>query len=184
MRYTTVIDISEIPGVYRNRKTRLVYLHLCLRCGYHDADRDIYDRSLRALASDCGLSLSAVRNALKQLESARLVAKHGGVLYVRKWLAEQPITARPKTAKQQAAADEKARREQERQQREKAAADEAASRQLLETQGKTQFMVYFESKMAAAAAGDPDAIAVVNNPTRRAMYENDKKNMEQKTKAR
>lgn len=180
MRYTTVIDISDIPSVYRNKNTRLVYLHLCLKCGYHDADRDIYDRSLRALAGDCGLSLSAVRNALNQLEQARLVAKHAGVYYIRKWLAEQPITARPKTAKQQAAADEKARREQERQQREQAAATEAASRQRLEAQGKTQYMVYFESKLRAAAAGDPDAIAVVNNPTRRAMYENDKQTMEQK----
>lgn len=60
MRYTTIVDISEYASLYRNHNARLVYLHLALRSGYHDNDRDLIDVSVRRLA-DAVASLSARR---------------------------------------------------------------------------------------------------------------------------
>lgn len=178
MRYTTIIDLSEWPALYKNANVRLVYTHLCLKCGYHDYDRDIYSRSLRALAGDCGVSLSACRNALLQLEKYKLIQRQGGLIAVRKWIADQTITARPKTAKQQAAADERARQQQEKQQREKEAAKYEQNRRELEKQGKTPFMQYYERQMELAAAGDPNAARVVEQ--RRSQYEQHRAAMETK----
>lgn len=75
MRYTTIIDITEQPDVYRNVNARLLYLHMALKAGYHDDDRDRLHVSLRNLAAAVGLTLSATRHALKVLEAAKLVSK-------------------------------------------------------------------------------------------------------------
>lgn len=103
MRYTTIIDLSELPAVYRNRNARLLYLHLCLKCGYHDDDRDIMVTSLRRLSADVGLTLSATRFAIGQLEANDLVSREGDRWRVRKWLMSPEITKRVAKKQQQEA---------------------------------------------------------------------------------
>ena len=106
MRYTTVIDLTELPSVYRNRNARLLYLHLCLKCGFHDDDRDLIVTSLRRLSADVGLTLSATRFAIRQLEANDLVTREGDRWRVRKWLMTPEITKRAaKKRHQEAEAD-------------------------------------------------------------------------------
>lgn len=96
MRYTTVIDISELKQVYKNPNSRLVYLHLALKSGYHDADRDKCSVSIRNLAADVGLTMSAVRHALKQLQSNGLLTREKDTWVVKKWTIDTPPTPRKK----------------------------------------------------------------------------------------
>lgn len=100
MRYTTVIDISEIQEIYRNPVARLIYLHMSLKAGYHDADRDLVNISIRRLSGDVGVTVSAVRHALRQLERAGLLTREGNLWRIRKWVEEQQITARAKTKRE------------------------------------------------------------------------------------
>lgn len=94
MRYTTLIDISELPDVYRNKNARLLYMHIVLKSGYHDHDRDILDKSLRILAAEVGLTLSAIRHAVAQLEAAGLLKKEQGSWRVKKWIVQEIPTPR------------------------------------------------------------------------------------------
>lgn len=94
MRYTTLIDISELPVVYRNKNARLLYMHMVLKSGYHDQDRDLLAMSIRRLASDTGLTLSATRFALAQLEQAGLLKKEQGTWRVKKWIVQEIPTPR------------------------------------------------------------------------------------------
>ena len=103
MRYTTVIDISEFTQIYRNLNARLVYIHIALKAGYHDEDRDVCRLSIRSLAADVGITVSATRNALLQLEKAGLISKSSGFWIVKKWVATE--TPSPRT---QATASKKA----------------------------------------------------------------------------
>lgn len=116
MRYTTIIDITEAPMIYRSESVRLVYLHLCLTCGYHDNDKGLIRHSLRRMASDVGVTLSALRHALRVLGKYDLVRRHRGKLYVRNFVGEQAITTPRKRAKkaQEAQEQEAARAERER----------------------------------------------------------------------
>lgn len=108
MRYTTIIDITEVPGIYRNKNARLVYLHLVLRSGYHDSDRDLIDISIRTLAIAVGLSVSATRHALACLERDKLISRDGTSWRILKWVvAELPTPRRqPKNAKAAAEAND------------------------------------------------------------------------------
>lgn len=89
-RYTTIIDISGLP-CYRSASVRLLYLHLCLKAGYHKEDLDVVHCSLVQLATGTGLTVSAVRHALCHLESAGLVSREGSALRVVKFV--QPVLA-------------------------------------------------------------------------------------------
>lgn len=89
-RYTTIIDISG-ASCYRSVSVRLLYLHLCLKAGYHKEDMDVVHSSLVQLAAGSGLTVSAVRHALGQLESAGLVSREGSALRVVKFV--QPVLA-------------------------------------------------------------------------------------------
>lgn len=100
MRYTTVIDLSELPEVYRSASARLVYLHLALKAGYHDNDRDRASVSIRRLAMDVGVTVSAARHAIRQLERAGLLKRDGSVIVVKKWVEEQTITTRARTKRE------------------------------------------------------------------------------------
>lgn len=162
MRYTTAIDISEIPAVYRSQSARLLYLHMALKAGYHDNDRDLLDASIRQLAAASGLTVSATRCALALLVKNRLIARQGTVWLVRKWIPEQTITSRPKTAREQKRIEAAAERQKEQEQRERAEAIERKRREDLEATGKTQFMVYYESLLEKARAGDLEAQNLVN----------------------
>lgn len=100
MRYTTVIDISEISEIYKNPTARLLYFHMSLKAGYHDADRDLVRLSIRRLSADVGVTVSATRHALRQLERAGLLIREGDLWRVKKWVEEQQITTRAKTKRE------------------------------------------------------------------------------------
>ncbi len=157
MRYTTIIDLTEFPALYRSESCRLVYLHLVLRSGYHDHDRDLCGISIRRLAQDTGLTLSAVRCALARLVNAQMIVKQGTLWYVRKFVLEQPITPRAKTAKQAKRIEAMAVQEQEHEQRVQRLQIEEQKRLNLMNQGKTSLMVWYEQQMERAAAGDKEA---------------------------
>ena len=159
MRYTTIIDISTSQVLYRSHNIRLVYLHLCLKAGYHDNDRDLVRISIRSLAADVGLTVGAVRHALEQLQKYQMLTRRGDLWQVRKWVYEQPITTRAKTAKQQAAISQQAALKKAREEREQQLEIESIRRQEMLQGGKTSWQLYVESKAKKAAAGDPDAIA-------------------------
>ena len=161
MRYTTIIDLSEFPALYRSENIRLLYLHLCLKSGYHDDDRDLIDISIRRLSYQTGITVSAVRNALRRLQDAGLLTRQGPLYQVRKFVLEKPITKRAQSRRQeqqhQARAlmeEESRRRAEERQSYEQRAAE-------YRSHGKTSFMVYYESLLQKAAAGDPSAADLV-----------------------
>lgn len=169
MRYTTVIDIREIPEVYRNPNVRLLYLHLALLAGYHDQDKDLVRVSVRNLAASAGLTVSATRHAIAILVKWKLLRVKGSVYRVRKYIEEGTISPRAKTKK---AAEQAAVAKIE--------AAAAAAREELNQQskddleaiyktGKTPFMAWYESKVKAAAAGDADALRIVEE--KRAQYE-------------
>lgn len=119
MRYTTIIDISEQAGVYRNKNARLIYLHLALKSGYHDEDRDDIMISIRNLAAAAGCTFSATRHALAQLEAAQLITRHGDIIRVKKWVLTKEITSRTQEAAKAAArrAADIAAQEREKEQR-------------------------------------------------------------------
>lgn len=169
MRYTTIIDIREIPEVYRNQNTRLLYFHLVLVAGYHDDDRDIVRISIRALATQTGLTLSATRHAIQVLIKWRLLQHRKSYFKVRKYIEEQTITPRAKTVK--AAAARQSRKEEETRQQvmEQKESQERQEVATIYDQGKTPFMVWYEQKMALAANGDQDAQRIINE--KRAQYE-------------
>lgn len=157
MRYTTIIDVSESAPLYKCVGVRLVYLHLVLKSGYHDHDRDLVKISLRQLSEQTGLTLSATRHAIAVLERASMINRNGSLIRVRKWIPEQPITSRKKTEKQQKEIDEAARRRAEKEQYEREQAIEAARRESFRLQGKNSYMVYYEEKQRLAEAGDIEA---------------------------
>lgn len=177
MRYTTIIDITEQPAVYRNINCRLLYLHLALRSGYHDADRDMIDISIRRLAMETGLTVSATRHALRVLETAQLLSKVGPLWHVKKWLLEDQISPRAKKQKQQADDIRATAARQEREEQERRRQQEIDNRRILEQTGKTEFMVYYEDLMKRAEAGDVDAARLVQQ--RRSIYEAHKRDLEQ-----
>lgn len=157
MRYTTIIDLSEFPAVYRNKNVRLVYLHLVLKSGYHDNDRDLIDISIRNLAWAVGLSVSATRHALHILEQARMIKRAGPLWHVRKFIIEQEITPRAKTQRESkraaAAAVEKARNQALNTELDK----ERERRQNLADNNTSDFIIYYEDLVRRAKAGDIDA---------------------------
>lgn len=103
MRYTTIIDITEIPELWRNANASRVYLYMTLRSGYHDDDRDQLRVSLRRLAMETGCSVAATRHALQMLVKYQLLLKDGDKWRVRKFVLEQKPT--PRTQKNTAPAD-------------------------------------------------------------------------------
>lgn len=159
MRYTTIIDITEYPAIYANHNTRLVYLHMALRSGYHDDDRDILNMSIRQLAMAVGLSVSATRHALRVLEKAGLLTHVGGVWKVKKWIIQETITPRLKTRRQEQAISAAAERAREAEKREREKQIEELRRQQLHAQGTDEFIIYHDSLKERAAAGDAAAIS-------------------------
>lgn len=89
-----MIDLREMECIYKSPSVRLVYLHLVLAAGYHDEDRDVYTRSVRATAADVGLTISATRHALGVLMRAGLLHRTAAGLVVTKWVARRDISPR------------------------------------------------------------------------------------------
>lgn len=147
-----------MPLLYRNINARLVYLHLALRSGYHDGDRDKITISVRRLAYEVGISVAATRHALKILANANLISYDARLITVTKWVLQDSVTPRIKT-KKQAAAQQRAAQEleaRERRHAEREAEDKRRTTTILKT-GKTSFMVYYESLLERAKDGDVEA---------------------------
>lgn len=94
MRYTTVIDVTEIDEVWKNPNISRLYFYMALKCGYHDEDRDILGISLRNLAAQTSLSLSATRHALKVLEKSKLVTHQEAAWKITKFVLDKKPTNR------------------------------------------------------------------------------------------
>lgn len=94
MRYTTIIDITEFPVIWRNPNAARLYFFMAMKCGYHDDDRDVLEMSLRTMAGQTDLTLSAIRNALGQLQKAGLATKDGDTWRVKKWVSSEAPTPR------------------------------------------------------------------------------------------
>lgn len=103
MRYTTCIDLTEIPDVWRNPNAVRLYYFMAMKCGYHDNDRDVLKISLRNLAYMAGLTLSATRHAIKVLLTHGLLTYVNDSFVVKKFLLDQTITPRSSNKKTQAA---------------------------------------------------------------------------------
>lgn len=108
MRYTTVIDITEIAGVWNNPNICRLYFYMAMKCGYHDEDRDILKISFRNLAAQSSLTLSATRHALKVLESQQLVIKEKDAYRVTKFVLEKKPAERTQKTKATMSASEEA----------------------------------------------------------------------------
>lgn len=157
MRYTTIIDLSEFPAVYRNKNVRLVYLHLVLKSGYHDNDRDLIDISIRNLAWGVGLSVSATRHALHILEQARMIKRSGPLWHVRKFIIEQEITPRAKTTKEAKKKAAAVAEQQASQALNTRLDEEREKRQILHDNHTSNFIIYYEDLVRRAMDGDVDA---------------------------
>lgn len=168
MRYTTCIDISEFPAIYGNINTRLVYFHLCLKSGYHDDDRDMLHISLRRLADEVGITLSALRHSLKILEVCSFISIDHSTIRVKKWVDERPITKRARQTEQTRQQAEARRREKDQAERDNAMREDARRRAELEAQGTTSFIVYYEKRYREYIDGDNDALASLQRG--KAMY--------------
>lgn len=68
-KYIVISDISRCP-CYKNVNARLLYLHIACRL---DTSTYTYAQSLRNLAWEVGMTVDAVRHALKQLERDGLI---------------------------------------------------------------------------------------------------------------
>jgi hypothetical protein len=137
--------------------------------------------SIRAIAADTGLTVSATRHALALLLRAKLIERNGDVWRVYKWIPEQTITARPATKKQQQQQTARAIEQQQQREREARESEIKNQREALEKIGKTPYMVYYESQIEAARNGDLEAAKIVER--NREIYEAHKQRMEQnKTK--
>ena len=178
MRYTTIIDITEIPEVYRNHNARLIYLHLTLKSGYRDNDRDMIKISIRVLAMRTGLSVSATRHALTILTRHHLLSRAGETWLVKKWIIEETITPRAKTKKQQKAQDAAQAQRDKQAELDKRLEQEQRERLELQQSGKTSFMVYYEGLQVKAKNGDREAQEKVEKY--RKYYENQKLMMSNK----
>lgn len=95
-----MIDISELPEIYRNMTARLIYMHMSLKAGYHDSDRDLVTLSIRRVAAEVGVTVSATRHALHLLEKSGLISREGQLWRIKKWVDEQTITTRAKTKRE------------------------------------------------------------------------------------
>ena len=94
MRYTTIIDITEIPAVWRNDHIAKLYTYMTLKCGYHDEDRDRLAAGYRTLAAAAGITEDACRHALTILQREGLLRRDGNAWVVTKFVLEKKPTAR------------------------------------------------------------------------------------------
>lgn len=151
MRYTTIIDIFDTPA-WRSSSARLVYFYMCLKCGYHDDDRDVIHVSLRELSARLGLTLSAVRCALPLLISQGLISSSGPSAYkVTKWAEPKEISRRKtKREREIARIDEVRQQEKEMEKRKR-------EEEVRQAAGKSSYQLRIERLQAAAAEGDQAA---------------------------
>lgn len=154
MRYTTIIDITEMPGVWRNKNAAHLYLFLALRSGYHDKDRDIITISIRDIAWQLHISVAAVRHALGLLRALGLIEPIARSQYkVTKWVDTQEVSRRrTKREREMAHADAIRRKEQEEREAQTDAVKKAYQ------QAETPYHKRLKRLKALAEQGDEYAI--------------------------
>lgn len=157
MRYTTIVDISEFPTIYRNTNARLVYLHLVLKSGYHDNDRDLVALSLRRIAAEVGLTLSATRHAIGQLEKAQLLNRQGPVWFVKKFVLEKSITPRMKSEKKLKEAEIRERERVIKEEQELREKEEIRKVKEMKKAGRNPLFEMVKELMRKAENGDAEA---------------------------
>lgn len=157
MRYTTIIDIRELPAIYRNVNARLVYLHMVLASGYHDNDRDQTEISIRRISYETNLTISAVRHALGCLERAGLISRNGITWHIRKFVLEKPISPRIRSEKKRQQAENLERERIIREENETREKEE--KRRVIEAKkaGKNPLFEMVKELMQKAANGDIEA---------------------------
>lgn len=121
MRYTTIIDITDDPAIWRNLNACRLYTYMALRAGYHAEDRDYFTGSYSAMMAATGLTMSALRHALRVLQDRRLITRDGERWLVKKWAYEDFPGPREKPRKktqaelrEEAAANERRLQEEKR----------------------------------------------------------------------
>ena len=127
------------------------------------------DTSIRQLSVAAGLTISATRHALLQLQAVGLLSRQGRVWTVRKYVAQTTISARAKSTRQAQQRAEARQREAEERERDQERARERRKIDKIYASGKTPFMVYYENQLKLAAAGDMEAAEIVRK--RRQAYE-------------
>lgn len=167
MRYTTIIDIREAPALYRNANTRLIYLELVLGSSYQQYSKDRYQGSFRTLAARVGVTISAVRNSLKQLQALGMVSPIEGGWIVKKWIEQPPIIPRrqrPKPEQPISLSDDQ-----------KASAEQLDNERWLEKlrqRGIDELIFRFEENIKAAKkVGGGKGYEVISNITNQRLYE-------------
>lgn len=174
MRYTTIIDITDIPQVYHNINATRVYLHLCLTCGFTADDMDTLRISYRQLAAQLNITLSAVRHSLNLLIRYHLITIENNIISVRKYLLKAEYKDRPKT--QQEFKDEQYRKKV------KADFDKAMeeNKHYQENKEKEEqerlaqvrrFCQHYRAMKERADKGDLEAQQYINKPTVKLRYE-------------
>lgn len=156
MRYTTIVDIRDLPQIWNNPNITRAYLYLCLSSGYHDTDRDLVHVSVRGLAALTGLSVAASRHALQQLQKAGLITRQGDAWKVVKFVITEAPTTRPKTKREQQLEIERLQRVEEQRRRD----TENAEKKRIQTQW-TQAMEAAATQFGQAALSiTPGAISM------------------------
>lgn len=163
MRYTTIIDISDIPEIYKNHNTRLVYLHLCLFSSYESDTLDVYGGSIRRLAADVGITVAAVRNSLRILFKYGLLKSTEDNKYiVTKYLTRKEIKTRAKTEKEAKEKEQKIsyerRKQQEHEEEERKRKEYKEQAAELAKQNKTPFMAFYEGLQKRYEDGDTSVL--------------------------
>lgn len=74
---------------------------MVLASGYHETDMDQVTVSIRGLATQTGLTVSATRHALSVLMKAGLVRRQSGHLHVAKYILQEGIPKRARSKKDQ-----------------------------------------------------------------------------------
>lgn len=149
-----------MPAVFRCRNAVWLYYFMSMKAGYHDDDRDILDMSLTQLANASGLTVSAVRHAIRVLVNAHLVKRDGQHAWtIRKWIQESTITPRRQNKRQERLVQKQLDEAAQQAQREAALEAERRKNEALWARGKSPFIVYCESLKEKAANGDDEAAA-------------------------
>lgn len=174
MRYTTIIDITDIPQVYNNINATRVYLHLCLTCGFTADDMDTLRISYRQLAAQLNITLSAVRYSLNLLTRYHLITIEGNIITVRKYLPKAEYKDRPKT--QQEFKDQEYRKKVKAEfEKSIEEAKNFEQEQEIENQRRKQqveaFCQHYRSMQERADKGDLEAQQYINKPTVKLRYE-------------
>lgn len=168
MRYTTIIDIREAPALYRNANTRLIYLELVLGSSYQQETKDRYQGSIRTLAARAGVTVSAVRNSLKQLQALGMVSPIDGGWIVKKWIEQPaiiPRRQRPKPEQQTINISEEQQVTAEQLNRERWL-------EKLRQRGIDELIFRFEENIKAAKrTGGGKGYEVISNITYQRLYE-------------